>query len=96
MIVFIETLTYCRTSTKWMNGLRAVVKCDCNCLCTWSHLIVYGLIYCCITKRSVISWQIVKVVSPAISIRLLNHCSLLHHRYSTVIACCDIIKYDST
>ena len=31
IIVFKETITYCRTSMKWMNELCAVVKCGCNC-----------------------------------------------------------------
>ena len=29
-----------------------------------SHLIVYAFIYCCITQRNVILWQIVEVVPP--------------------------------
>ena len=39
-----------------------------------SRLIIYVMIYCCITKRSVISWQIVEVVPPATYSTFMEPC----------------------
>ena len=40
IMVFKETVTYCRTSTKGVNGCHAVVKCDCTELFVQMRIII--------------------------------------------------------